>query len=136
MAREPVDITAEPAPSHELHDMSRRFCVGVVLTLPVFILEMGRHIPRPRLGKLVPEQWCIWFQFALSTPVVFWVVWPFLQRGAASFRSGHLNILYADRARHRRILFSTALLQPSHQAYFRQDSARWAVRSAFTKRLR
>ncbi len=53
MAREPFDITAEPAPSHEVHDMSRRFCVGVVLTLPVFILEMGRHIARLGLGKLV-----------------------------------------------------------------------------------
>jgi Cu+-exporting ATPase len=92
MALEPVDITPEAAPNHELADMSRRFCIGFVLALPVFILEMGGHIPWLGLGKLVPEQWSIWIQFALSTPVVLWAGWPFFRRGAASVRSGHLNM--------------------------------------------
>jgi Cu+-exporting ATPase len=92
MALEPVDVTPEAAPNHELADMSRRFWIGFVLALPVFILEMGGHIPWLGLGKLVPEQWSIWIQFALSTPVVLWAGWPFFRRGAASVRSGHLNM--------------------------------------------
>ena len=92
MALEPAEISAEAAPNHELADMSRRFWIGLALTAPVFILEMGGHIPWLGLGKLVPEQWSIWIQFALSTPVVLWAGWPFFKRGAASVRTGHLNM--------------------------------------------
>ena len=92
MTLEPVEVTAEAAPNNELADMSRRFWIGLVLTLPVFILEMGSHVPRLGLHDFVPEQTSIWVQFALSTPVVLWGGWPFFQRGAASVRSGHLNM--------------------------------------------
>jgi Cu+-exporting ATPase len=92
MTLEPVTITAETIQNFELIDMSRRFWVGFVLTMPVFILEMGNHIPWRGLNKLVPEQWSIWIQFALATPVVLWAGWPFFQRGAASMRTWHLNM--------------------------------------------
>jgi Cu+-exporting ATPase len=92
MALEPVEVTAEAVPNHELADMSRRFWIGLVLTLPVFVLEMGGHVPWLGLHHLVPEQMSIWIQFALSTPVVLWAGWPFFQRGAASVRTGHLNM--------------------------------------------
>ena len=92
MALEPVAITAEAAPNHELTDMTRRFWVGLVLALPVFILEMGGHIPALGLHRLVPPQISIWVQFALSTPVVLWAGWPFFQRGWASLVSRHLNM--------------------------------------------
>jgi Cu+-exporting ATPase len=92
MALEPLEITADAAPNTELEDMSRRFWVGLVLTLPVFILEMGGHIPALGLHNLVPPQISIWIQFVLSTPVVLWAGWPFFQRGWASVRSGHLNM--------------------------------------------
>jgi Cu+-exporting ATPase len=92
MTLEPVEVTAKAAPNNELADMSRRFWIGLVLALPVFILEMGSHVPWFGLRNLVPEQWSIWIQFALSTPVVLWAGWPFFQRGAASVWSGHLNM--------------------------------------------
>ncbi len=92
MALEPVEVTAEAAPNHELADMTLRFWVGLVLTLPLFILEMGSHIPGLGLHDLVPPATSNWVQFALATPVVLWAGWPFFQRGAASVRSGHLNM--------------------------------------------
>jgi Cu+-exporting ATPase len=92
MALEPLEITAEAAPSHELTDMTRRFWVGLALALPVFILEMGGHIPALGLHRLVPPQTAIWVQFVLSTPVVLWAGWPFFQRGWASLVSRHLNM--------------------------------------------
>jgi Cu+-exporting ATPase len=92
MALEPVEITAEVGPSHELADMTRRFWVGLVLALPVFILEMGGHIPALGLHRMVPPQISIWVQFALSTPVVLWAGLPFFQRGWASLVSQHLNM--------------------------------------------
>jgi len=92
MALEPVEVTAEARPNHELTDMSRRFWVGLALTLPVFILEMGSHVPWLGLHALVPPQVSTWVQFALATPVVLWAGWPFFQRGWASVRSGNLNM--------------------------------------------
>jgi P-type Cu+ transporter len=92
MALEPAVVTAEAAPNEELADMSRRFWIGLVLAAPVFLLEMGGHIPALGLHDLVPMQASIWIQFALSTPVVLWAGWPFFQRGWASVRSGHLNM--------------------------------------------
>ena len=92
MALEPVEISAEAVPNHELADMTRRFWIGLVLTLPIFVLEMGSHIPWLGLGHIVPERWSVWAQFVLATPVVLWAGWPFFERGAASVRSGHLNM--------------------------------------------
>ena len=45
MTLEPVKATAEVGENHELTDMTRRFWVGSALTVPVFVLEMGGHIP-------------------------------------------------------------------------------------------
>jgi Cu+-exporting ATPase len=92
MTLEPLVVTAAAEPNHELSDMSRRFWIGLVLALPVFILEMGSHIPGLGMNHLVPPQASIWIQFALSTPVVLWCGYPFFQRGWASVRSGHLNM--------------------------------------------
>ena len=92
MALEPVEVTAEAPPNHELTDMTRRFRIGLVLALPVFLLEMGSHVPALGLDRLVPMQVSLWMQFALSTPVVLWAGWPFFQRGWASVLSGHLNM--------------------------------------------
>jgi len=92
MALEPVEITAEAGPNHELADMTRRFWIGLALALPVFILEMGSHVPALGLDRLVPMQASIWIQLILSTPVVLWAGWPFFQRGWASLVSRNLNM--------------------------------------------
>src|SRR5207248_7597890 len=41
MALEPVMVTADAGPNPELIDMTQRFWTGLVITLPVFALEMG-----------------------------------------------------------------------------------------------
>ena len=92
MALEPVAITTEAPPNHELTDMTRRFWIGLVLTLPIFILEMGGHIPALGLDRLVPTKASVWIQFVLATPVVLWAGWPFFQRGWASLVSRNLNM--------------------------------------------
>ncbi len=92
MALEPVEVSAEATPNHELADMLRRLWIGSALTLPVFLLEMGSHIPALGLHHLVPPMVSTWIQFVLATPVVLWAGLPFFQRGWASVRSGHLNM--------------------------------------------
>jgi Cu+-exporting ATPase len=92
MALEPLTITADSGPNPELADMSRRFWIGLVLATPVFILEMGGHIPALGLHKLVPPIISTWIQFALSTPVVLWAGWPFFERAWASVVHRSLNM--------------------------------------------
>ncbi len=92
MALEPLVVTAEAAPNHELADMSRRFWIGLVLALPVFVLEMGGHVRALHLDDVVPMGVSVWVQFVLSTPVVLWAGWPFFRRGWSSLVSRHLNM--------------------------------------------
>ena len=92
MALEPVTATVDVGPSPELVDMTRRFRVALVLSLPVLALEMGAHIPALGLHALVPPRTSIWIQFALSTPVVLWAGWPFFERAWASVVNRSLNM--------------------------------------------
>jgi Cu+-exporting ATPase len=92
MALEPLDVAAEAVPNHELQDMARRFWVGLALSIPVVVLEMGSHLPGLGLHDLVSPMTSTWIQFALATPVVLWAGWPFFQRGWASLVSRHLNM--------------------------------------------
>jgi len=91
MALEPELVSADTGPSAELLDMTRRFWIALVLTLPVFVLEMGSHL-FPALHHLVPMRLSAWAQFALATPVVLWAGLPFFERGWASLRTHNLNM--------------------------------------------
>jgi Cu+-exporting ATPase len=92
MTLEPVTATADTGPNPEIADMTQRFWVGLALTLPVFILEMGGHIPALGLHHLVPPRISNWIQFALSTPVVLWAGWPFFERAWTSVVRRSLNM--------------------------------------------
>jgi Cu+-exporting ATPase len=90
MALEPEEITAESAPNPELADMTRRFWIGLGLTLPVFLLEMGSHLTN--LHLLPSQHASNWVQLVLATPVVLWAGWPFFERGWASITARSLNM--------------------------------------------
>ena len=91
MALEPETATVGSGPSAEFVDMTRRFRVGLVLALPVFLLEMGGHLI-PALHHLVPMRLSIGIQLILATPVVLWAGWPFFARGWASLKTRNLNM--------------------------------------------
>ena len=92
MALEPLEVGAATVPNEELLDMTRRFWVGLILTLPVLVLEMGGHISALHLHDLVSVQVSAWVQFALATPVVLWAGWPFFVRAWASVLNRSLNM--------------------------------------------
>lgn len=91
MALEPVFVTADTGPSHELADMTRRFWVGLALALPVFVLSMGGHLIGLVPG-VISAPVSAWIQLVLATPVVLWAGWPFFVRGWDSVRTGNLNM--------------------------------------------
>ena len=90
MALEPVLVTAAAGDSAELRDMTKRFWIGTVLTLPVFALEMGGHLTT--LNHLLGQQLSNWIQLLLGTPVVLWAGWPFFVRALASVEHRSLNM--------------------------------------------
>lgn len=90
MALEPVLATAETGPSHELVDMTRRFWIGLVLSLPVVALEMGGHLTG--LSHYMGQQTSNWIQMLLATPVVLWAGWPFFVRAWQSLATRNLNM--------------------------------------------
>jgi P-type Cu+ transporter len=87
MALEPEQVSLDDAQDPELIDMTRRFRIAVVLTLPVFAIEMGSHF-----GMLHLPAWSNWISFVLSTPVVLWAGAPFFERGWRSLVTRHLNM--------------------------------------------
>jgi Cu+-exporting ATPase len=90
MALEPETISADAPPNEELIDFTRRFWIGLVLTLPVFALEMGGHFFG--VHDLVPMSVSVWVQLVLATPVVVWSGWPFFERGWKSLQTRQLNM--------------------------------------------
>ena len=90
MALEPEIAGPDTGPNPELVDMMRRFWIGLVLTLPVFILEMGAHIAGAH--NWVEPTPSNYVQFAFATPVVLWAGWPFFVRGWQSLATRNLNM--------------------------------------------
>jgi Cu+-exporting ATPase len=91
MALEPELATADSGPNPELADMTRRFWIGLVLTVPVFVLEMGAHL-FPALLHAIPSGISNWVQLAFATPVVLWAGLPFFERGWRSLVTRKLNM--------------------------------------------
>ncbi len=86
MALEPAGIAPDAGPNPELVDMTRRFWIGLVLALPVVVLDMGGH------WLHLASALSVWLQFAFASPVVLWAGAPFFARGWASLRYRSLNM--------------------------------------------
>ena len=92
MALEPLAPSAEEGENHELKDMTRRFWVGVALSVPLLWSMLGELIPAINPMRLFPHSAVAWAQLALATPVVLWAGWPFFVRGWQSIVNRSLNM--------------------------------------------
>lgn len=90
MALVPVAGTGE-ADDSELHDLTRRLWVGVVLSIPMVVLAMSPMIGIQDLFGLQPRPRG-WVEFGLGTPVVLWVGWPILHKFWLSISHRALNM--------------------------------------------
>ena len=89
MALEPETITGEEGENPELTDFRRRFWIGLVLSLPLLVLEMGGHFMD---FHLLDAKISNWVQLLFATPVVLWCGWPFFERGWHSVIRRSLNM--------------------------------------------
>jgi Cu+-exporting ATPase len=90
MALEPEVASLDTAPNPELADMTRRFWIGLALSIPAVVLEMGGHLVGGH--GWVDQTLSNWIQFAFATPVVLWAGWPFFVRGWQSLLTRNLNM--------------------------------------------
>jgi P-type Cu+ transporter len=92
MALEPKTITAEEEDNPELIDMTRRFKISVVLSIPLIYIAMGGLIPAITPEKFIPATLLKWLELILATPVVLWGGWPFFVRGWRSIVTWNPNM--------------------------------------------
>jgi len=76
----------------ELRDMTRRFKISLVLTLPVFISAMGGEMWPELFSGFMSAGTRQWLELIFATPVVFWCGWPFLSRAWTSVVTRNLNM--------------------------------------------
>jgi Cu+-exporting ATPase len=92
MALEPRTISAHEEENPELHDMTRRFWISLVLTVPLMAIAMAEMLPGMPVPRALPAGWLPWIELVLATPVVVWAGWPFFQRGWASVVNRSTNM--------------------------------------------
>jgi Cu+-exporting ATPase len=91
MALEPRTVRLDEGPNPELVDMTRRFWVCLVLTVPLFLLHMSSSFFSP-VANLHTTLWGRALQILLATPVVLWGGWPFFERAWNSIRERSPNM--------------------------------------------
>ena len=80
--------------------MTRRFSIGLALTIPVFVLEMGGHLAG--MHHWLAAQLSNAVQLVLATPVVLWAGYPFFVRGWELPEIAQSEYVHADRDGHGR----------------------------------
>ena len=91
MALEPIIVQVDEK-NDELSDMSRRFWIATVLSLPLFIIAMLSDLAHGYLPSGISMKDIQWLEFFLATPVVLWGGWPFYVKGYASVKTWNLNM--------------------------------------------
>jgi Cu+-exporting ATPase len=83
------------ARGQEIADQTRKFIVGVLCSLPVFLMSMGRDFGLT--GEWSHAVWVNWLFWALATPVQFYTGWDYYTGGFKSLRnrSANMDVLVA-----------------------------------------
>ena len=92
MALEPRTVTATEEENPELRDMSRRFWISAILTVPLLGIAMADMLPGMPVQRTLPAGALPWLEFLLATPVVLWGGLPFFQRGWTSLVNRAMNM--------------------------------------------
>lgn len=82
-------IASEDDEDLELKNMTRRFWIGLILTLPIIILVLFES---KLVDRFISYKSYALIQTLLATPVVLWAGFPFFQRGWKSIVTLKLNM--------------------------------------------
>lgn len=89
-AGEEAEDAEAAAREAEIRHQERRFLVGVLFALPLFLLSMGRDFNL--IGMWAHETWVNWLFLVLATPVQFYVGWDYYVGAFKSLRNGSANM--------------------------------------------
>ena len=92
MALEPKAATPEAQADSEGESLARKFWLGVILTVPILFLSLGKMLPGLSIDQLVPPAINNWIQLVLATVVVFWCGDIFFVRAWRSLVNRSLNM--------------------------------------------
>ncbi len=92
MALETKNAAETEDDTTELKDMTLRFWVSAVLSLPVLLLVMLDHLPGRPMEQFISSETAMWIEFSLATPVMLWAAIPFFKRGWVSLVTRKLNM--------------------------------------------
>ncbi|MDD2389262.1 MAG: heavy metal translocating P-type ATPase [Desulfobacterales bacterium] len=84
------DDAEQTARKAEIKNQTRKFIVGVLFALPVFIISMGRDFNL--IGSWAQNAWVNWLLMAMATPVQFYTGWDFYTGGFKSLRNKTANM--------------------------------------------
>jgi Cu+-exporting ATPase len=91
MGLEPVTPAASQT-NPELADMTRRFWLSALLSLPVLLVGMADLLPGHAISHILSARTTTWLELVLATPVVLWAGGPLLRRGWDSLINRSLNM--------------------------------------------
>ncbi len=89
MTLEPKTATDSEDANPELKDMTRRFIISTILSIPLVLLTMLAMFTEK---TLISGGWQPWIELLLATPVVVWGGAPFFIRGWESIVNRNLNM--------------------------------------------
>lgn len=88
-----VSIDEDNHAQQEERELSNKFWIALILTLPVILIAMAKMIPSViPLENFLPHEKSKWIEFILTTPVVFWAGGIFFKRAWNSVTNKHLNM--------------------------------------------
>jgi len=89
------DDAEQAARRVEIKDQTRKFVIGLLFTVPLFVLSMARDFNL--VGAWSHAAWVNWLFLALATPVQFYTGWDYYVGGFKSLknRSANMDVLVA-----------------------------------------
>jgi P-type Cu+ transporter len=88
MALEPKGVSESDEEDEGIRDLTRKFRISAMLTLPVFFLAMAHLFPGLHFRKDITK----WIEFILTIPVVFWAGGMFFTKAWVSLKTWNLNM--------------------------------------------
>ena len=92
MALEPLAPSADDGENAELVDMTRRFWIGVALSVPLLWPMLGEMWSAIDPMRMFGHTLVGWLELSIATPVVLYAGLPFLVRGWRSVVTWNLNM--------------------------------------------
>jgi Cu+-exporting ATPase len=85
-----LEDAEQAAREAEIRDQTRKFWIGVLFSLPLFLLSMARDFGL--LGVWAHQPWVNWLMLAMATPVQFYVGWDYYVGSWKALRNGSANM--------------------------------------------